>query len=245
MIPRRIYDHAKNHNWFAVAIDFAIVVAGVLVAMQIDNWNDARKAAELERQYLVRLATDMRSTVQKLSEAATRNVSSQSACKPLIRVLNDPSVPEQSIFDAMSTFVEDCWTTPDFRPVDTAFRDIAETGNLNLIRDTQLRDEIISLYDGYADSAKAIAIDQDWLLPIDARLTYEHEVLRWDSRMSALYPEWTVTERRDSIRTGREHYARVAAAYYDAKDSANNEILRARDATKAMLEKIETAMQGR
>lgn len=245
MIPRRTYDHAKNHNWFAVAIDFVIVVAGVLIAIQISNWNESRKAAELELRYLARLATDMRSTVEKLSESVAHNVNSQSACEPLIRVLNDPSAPEQSIFDAMSTFVEDCWTTPDFRPVDTAFRDISATGNLDLIRDTQLRDGIISLYDGYVDTAKGIAIDQDWLLPNDARLTYEHEILRWDSRMSALYPEWTVEERRESIRTGREHYARVAAGYYDAKGIAIREFLRALDETRTMLEKIETAMQGR
>jgi hypothetical protein len=28
MIPRRLYDHVKAHNWFAVAIDLLIVVIG-------------------------------------------------------------------------------------------------------------------------------------------------------------------------------------------------------------------------
>ena len=41
MIPRRIAEHVKGHNWFAVAIDFVIVVVGVFVATQVGNWNSA------------------------------------------------------------------------------------------------------------------------------------------------------------------------------------------------------------
>jgi hypothetical protein len=39
MIPRHIAEHVKGHNWFAVAIDFFIVVGRVFVATQVDNWN--------------------------------------------------------------------------------------------------------------------------------------------------------------------------------------------------------------
>ncbi len=42
MLLRRITQHVRNQNWFAVFIDFLIVVIGILIAFQITEWNEAR-----------------------------------------------------------------------------------------------------------------------------------------------------------------------------------------------------------
>ena len=42
MVIRRIREHVTTHNWFAVAIDLAIVVAGVFLGTQVSNWNESR-----------------------------------------------------------------------------------------------------------------------------------------------------------------------------------------------------------
>jgi hypothetical protein len=59
MIPRRLYAHVKAHDWFAVAVDFVIVVLGVFVGMQVNNWNEARVFAEHERALLTELRAEM------------------------------------------------------------------------------------------------------------------------------------------------------------------------------------------
>lgn len=43
MIRRRLTKHVKDQNWFAVVLDFFIVVAGILIAFQITNWNTGRQ----------------------------------------------------------------------------------------------------------------------------------------------------------------------------------------------------------
>ena len=43
MILRRITEHLKSQNWFAVAIEFVIVVVGVFMGLQVQDWNDQRK----------------------------------------------------------------------------------------------------------------------------------------------------------------------------------------------------------
>lgn len=49
MILRHITQHVKDQNWFAVGIDFFIVVVGILIAFQITNWSEQRQAyTELE-----------------------------------------------------------------------------------------------------------------------------------------------------------------------------------------------------
>ncbi|MEZ5922376.1 MAG: hypothetical protein R3C60_13640 [Parvularculaceae bacterium] len=44
MFLHRVIGQIKAQNWFMVGVDFLIVVFGVLIAFQITNWNDARKA---------------------------------------------------------------------------------------------------------------------------------------------------------------------------------------------------------
>jgi uncharacterized protein YjeT (DUF2065 family) len=43
MILRRLTIHIKEQNWFAVALDFVIVVFGILIAFQITNWREAQQ----------------------------------------------------------------------------------------------------------------------------------------------------------------------------------------------------------
>lgn len=55
MLLRSLTKHIKDQNWFAVGLDFVIVVSGILIAFQITNWSESRKNKELEEKYLSRL----------------------------------------------------------------------------------------------------------------------------------------------------------------------------------------------
>lgn len=46
---RSLTEHIREQNWFAVALDFFIVVVGILIAFQITNWNERRSNRVLER----------------------------------------------------------------------------------------------------------------------------------------------------------------------------------------------------
>ena len=59
MLLRSITKHVREQNWFAVFLDFFIVVAGILIAFQITNWNEARQNKASERNYLERLQRDI------------------------------------------------------------------------------------------------------------------------------------------------------------------------------------------
>lgn len=51
MILRRLGAAIRSQDWFTVAIEFVIVVAGVLFALQVDNWNEARTDRERAQAY--------------------------------------------------------------------------------------------------------------------------------------------------------------------------------------------------
>lgn len=44
MILRRLADSIRQQDWFTVFLELVIVVIGILVALQVDNWNQERHA---------------------------------------------------------------------------------------------------------------------------------------------------------------------------------------------------------
>jgi hypothetical protein len=54
MLLRRVMEYVNTQNWFAVGVDFVIVVVGVYIGIEVSNWNDVRNnkiglVASLER----------------------------------------------------------------------------------------------------------------------------------------------------------------------------------------------------
>ena len=60
MVIRRIREHVAAQNWFAVGIDLLIVVLGVIIATQVNNWNEARLERDKAQSYRARLVEDLR-----------------------------------------------------------------------------------------------------------------------------------------------------------------------------------------
>lgn len=59
MILRRLTEHVKAQNWFAVFLDFLIVVIGVFVGLQVQEWSSARSLDARERVFLQELAAEI------------------------------------------------------------------------------------------------------------------------------------------------------------------------------------------
>lgn len=55
MILRSVMKHVRDQNWLALALDFCIVVIGVFVGLQVQQWADAQRQARLESLYTQRL----------------------------------------------------------------------------------------------------------------------------------------------------------------------------------------------
>jgi hypothetical protein len=82
MLLRRITKHVTEQNWFAIFIDFIIVVVGILIAFQITNWSEAKGDRLRERQIIVDFLADLeidRSQYQDGINLAVRKVNAVNA----------------------------------------------------------------------------------------------------------------------------------------------------------------------
>lgn len=65
MLLRSITKHIKDQNWFAVLLDFLIVVVGILIAFQITNWNEERAVNKLEKELLIEIKHEIEADTTK------------------------------------------------------------------------------------------------------------------------------------------------------------------------------------
>lgn len=64
MILRRLAESIRAQNWFTVLLEVLIVVIGIFVGLQVDDWNRARIQQDEESEYLARLADDLRESIE-------------------------------------------------------------------------------------------------------------------------------------------------------------------------------------
>lgn len=63
MILRRVSNSIRKQEWFTVAVELLIVVLGVFLGLQANNWNEARLAQERREHIVAALITDLRDAV--------------------------------------------------------------------------------------------------------------------------------------------------------------------------------------
>lgn len=72
MILRRLTRHVKDQNWFAVVLDFVIVIAGILIAFQISSMAEKRgEVAQFDRQ-MEALKVEMTENLERYEIASAR-----------------------------------------------------------------------------------------------------------------------------------------------------------------------------
>lgn len=63
MILRRITDAFRKQDWFTVFIETLIVVLGVFLGLQVNNWNEARAAKARKAEIIAALITDLQDSM--------------------------------------------------------------------------------------------------------------------------------------------------------------------------------------
>lgn len=144
MLLRRITEHIKAQNWFAVGIDFIIVVVGVFIGIQVANWNDSRAMNAREIGYLERIHNDLgvdiqnydydltfRQTVEEAGEIALSAKGSLGNAKEDWHLL-------RAFFNASQM---------SGRPnIDTTYAELTSSGEIALITNVDLREGLARYY---------------------------------------------------------------------------------------------------
>ena len=145
MLLRRVIQHVKTQNWFAVAIDFVIVVVGVFIGIQVSNWNAARAEAARADSYLQRLYEDVSDDIVMLAERQALWARQMQLGRAALAAKAVRPDEQERAWEIVRAFHHASNSVP-LHLRDGTYADMVSAGQLGLIADTELRDRTTLYY---------------------------------------------------------------------------------------------------
>ena len=124
--------------------EILLVMIGILLALQVNNWNQQRRDQKTEIKYLQSLSADLKeqsNILTGLIEDQKWYVRSANQALSLIR-----ENTHMENLDSLLRFVRRCSATRTFSFVETTYEDLKSTGNFQLIKNEDLKQDIIKIY---------------------------------------------------------------------------------------------------
>lgn len=242
MLLRRITRHIKEQNWFAVGMDFFIVVLGVFMGLQAQSWSERQGERSAEQRYLVELTDDLERALQEIDETIA-NANLRSAAGAF--VFDDGAAPTAvATFQQMQrNFLgEDAVdaTPEDYLPLifsvarivdkhGDAYSELVATGNIGVFEDRSIVRELSTYYSRYDEIQTGD--EMNW-----TQMTKTREILqsRGISMVSPMAPNEFKTQVQgdDELRAAIQNAAALAG--WQVK-----RLTRLRDETEDTLARIE------
>jgi hypothetical protein len=123
-----------------------LVMVGILLALQVDNWNEQRKEREIETGILQDLQTEFGENLSDANRVFEGNLGMYQAISTLQQEIANKSY-DPTRTDSLMYFVFDWY---DYTPKPGASNNLINAGNLNLITNKRLR-ELLTLWPGVVD----------------------------------------------------------------------------------------------
>ena len=141
MILRRFADAIRRQDWFMVLVEFSLIVVGLLVALQIDNWNQGRKDRIDEGYYLNRILGDIDESIaenQKDIEFMRNKVESTLWVVDKLR-FGRLKRSEEETFKHKFLEIQN-WKTGNF--IDSTIQELQSSGRMTIIQSRELREHL-------------------------------------------------------------------------------------------------------
>ncbi|MEZ5921718.1 MAG: DUF6090 family protein [Parvularculaceae bacterium] len=151
MILRRITSAFRRQDWFTVGIETLIVVLGVFLGLQVNNWNAARQERAEQHQVGLRLHNDFQGLDKALSDALAwqeKVIVSLTTLKTAI----DRGKALESEDEAIKYALVYGRAYPSFARKSATYNELLSSGRLNLIRDDALRNAL-AIYNERIDNS--------------------------------------------------------------------------------------------
>ncbi|MEM9400848.1 MAG: hypothetical protein AAGA44_00030 [Pseudomonadota bacterium] len=238
MLLRRISVHVQQQNWFAVGIDFIIVVIGVYLGIQVSNWNDAVRLQSLEDSYVLRLSDELRLNIDDFAEQVRFAEQSRDVLREFLEALEDSTTSDEALILHTRNYFSQGVFLAKFRPSHATFDELKSTGNLDIIEDKELREQLVVLHLYFDDGVDIFDTNNSWVLQSEDVVYLSFDALRYDSRTTDLFSEQTAAESAKQVRANRELLTRHAALHFWLKDRAVEVLTEASKKTESVLRRI-------
>lgn len=186
MVFRRIFEHLREQNWAAIGIEFVLLVLGVFLGLQAQEWANERGARAEERALLASLRTEFIETRGELVRQADKHRDIEADVAYVIDALDSAGrsgAAHARVLDERLAWALVATTT---QLSQGELRGMLSSGRLTLIRDHALRTALADwdsvLNDATEDEVQSRVMIAEQLEPLlwrsmDARPIRDYRIM--------------------------------------------------------------------
>ena len=204
----------KKYLFYATG-EILLVVTGILIALQLNNWNEYKKERTIERKLLIELSESLEINATRLNSDLQKELRSIASINMVVDHLDN----RRPYHDSLDTYFRFAFFSPDIDLSTSGFESIKSKG-FEIVENDEIRKSILELFDvTYAFMlSQTIRIeDQFWpsgVIP----LLHKHFRVLDDKRFKPVdYKALLNDERLKNMFSHRKHFRELA---YQLKSEA-------------------------
>ena len=164
-IRKTLINSGSTRRYALYAIgEIALVVIGILIAVQINNWNTERIERKEEQLYLKRMVQDLEQDLINMKGCLTNHENRLVFGAEILQIMKEPHyskvVEWEGYVEAVEKFDDQLFVdNPSFaeqifevlkitmfHTTDNTFQELISTGKIDIINDQELKDQILNHY---------------------------------------------------------------------------------------------------
>ena len=171
-IRKTLADDNKPIKYLRYAIgEIVLVVIGILIALQINTWNENRKERFIEQKILLSLNNDLETDISNMKSMISNDSTLNQTNIKLIKLLKDSLAEYNSSYDKMLGNIN---RYDLFYPQKMGYEALKSRG-LEILRNDNLKSQIVNLYDfQYALIAESMDLKKQ--LYLDTNLIFNEQL---------------------------------------------------------------------
>ncbi len=144
-IRKKLLSEGKTSKYLKYALgEIVLVVIGILIALQINNLNQTRKDKSKEDNYLQNIKRDLTNQIKSIDLQLSYEKDFEANANYLLDkyhsknglLIDNTTAEKLNKLTSRKTFIR----------IDPTFDDLISTGNISLLKDNKLRNELIEYY---------------------------------------------------------------------------------------------------
>lgn len=195
---RKIRHRLLSENSYGIYILYAsgeilLVIVGILLALQIDNWSQARTDTKSESYFLNQIRLEL------ISDSLTVHQHKLVYENNLILIASLVEAIHQSdnmgeFNAAVRNYLDEVWSALFIAFNNATFEEMKSSGKLGIIKSNALRNSIVSIYGQLSYTQQVVIANSNFLSPMDVKLSFDYSMARFLEEQQPLFGKYISEE---------------------------------------------------
>ena len=144
---QKLLAEGKTGRYLKYAIgEILLVVIGILIALQINNWNDARKIRVKELHYLQNIKSDLIVNIAEMQNYLADRNEKIAAAERILEHFEGKPISDISAFNADGVNI---YSWQKFYQSNNTFQELVNSGNLAIISNDEIKNVLLNIESQY------------------------------------------------------------------------------------------------